>query len=80
MSFTDRDSAVRTARVLAEALPYIRRFTGKTVVVKYGGNAMLDEKLKDGFARDVVLMKHVGINPVIVHASGCTVVDALVIA
>jgi acetylglutamate kinase len=70
MNFTDRDSAVRTARVLAEALPYIRRFTGKTVVVKYGGNAMLDEKLKDGFARDVVLMKHVGINPVVVHGGG----------
>ncbi len=61
---------MQTARVLAEALPYIRRFTGKTVVVKYGGNAMTDERLKDGFARDVVLMKHVGINTVVVHGGG----------
>ncbi len=67
---TARDNAVQTARVLAEALPYIRRFTGKTVVVKYGGNAMTDERLKDGFARDVVLMKHVGVNPVVVHGGG----------
>jgi len=66
----DRDSAVRTARVLAEALPYIRRFTGRTVVVKYGGNAMTDERLKDSFARDIVLMKHVGVNPVVVHGGG----------
>lgn len=58
------------ARVLIEALPYIRRFRGKTVVIKYGGNAMVDEPLKQGFARDVVLMKLVGINPVIVHGGG----------
>jgi acetylglutamate kinase len=70
MADTSRETAVQTARVLAEALPYIRRFTGKTVVVKYGGNAMTDEKLKDGFARDVVLMKHVGINTVVVHGGG----------
>jgi acetylglutamate kinase len=56
--------------VLAEALPYIRRFQGKTVVIKYGGNAMVDETLKSGFARDVVLMKLVGINPVVVHGGG----------
>lgn len=67
---TKRDEAETTARVLAEALPFIRRFTGKTVVVKYGGAAMTDSALKDGFARDVVLMKHVGINPVIVHGGG----------
>lgn len=67
---TSRDSAVQTARVLAEALPYIQRFSGKTVVVKYGGNAMTDAVLKDCFARDVVLMKHVGINPVVVHGGG----------
>lgn len=67
---TSRDSAVRTARVLAEALPYIQRFSGKTVVVKYGGNAMIDPVLKDCFAQDVVLMKHVGINPVVVHGGG----------
>ncbi len=58
------------ARVLVEALPYIRRFNGKTVVLKYGGNAMSDEALKSDFARDVVLMKLVGMNPVIVHGGG----------
>jgi acetylglutamate kinase len=63
-------SAMNVARVLTEALPYIQRFTGKTVVIKYGGNAMVDETLKSGFARDVVLMKLVGINPVIVHGGG----------
>lgn len=57
-------------RVLSEALPYIKRFSGKTIVVKYGGNAMVDEKLKEGFARDIVLMKLVGFNPVIVHGGG----------
>jgi len=63
--------SVRTrARILAEAMPYIRRFRRKTVVVKYGGNAMVDEDLKNGFARDVVLMKLVGINPVVVHGGG----------
>ncbi|MFT5349709.1 MAG: acetylglutamate kinase [Planctomycetota bacterium] len=58
------------ARVLVEALPYIRRFNGKTIVIKYGGNAMSDEHLKSSFARDVVLMKLVGMNPVIVHGGG----------
>ncbi len=60
----------QVAHVLTEALPYIRRFHGRTVVVKYGGNAMVDEELKRGFARDVVLMKLVGINPVVVHGGG----------
>ena len=69
MSLTT-DSAKNVAHVLAEGLPYIRRFRGKTVVIKYGGNAMVDEKLKSGFARDVVLMKLVGINPVVVHGGG----------
>jgi len=55
---------------LTEALPYIRRFAGKTMVIKYGGNAMVDDALKNGFARDVVLMKAVGINPVVVHGGG----------
>jgi len=55
---------------LIEALPYIRRFSGKTVVIKYGGNAMVDDNLKSGFARDIVLMKLVGINPVVVHGGG----------
>ena len=58
------------AEVLTEALPYIQRFRGKTSVIKYGGNAMSDETLKSGFARDVVLMKLVGMNPVIVHGGG----------
>jgi len=61
---------MNVAKVLIEALPYIQRFAGKTVVIKYGGNAMIDEKLKTSFARDVVLMKHVGIHPVIVHGGG----------
>src|SRR5215210_4269604 len=58
------------AKVLAEALPYIQRFHGKTIVIKYGGNAMTDEQLKQSFARDVVLLKLVGMNPVIVHGGG----------
>jgi len=58
------------AAVLAEALPYIRRFHDRVIVVKYGGNAMTDPKLKDGFARDVVLLKLVGLNPVVVHGGG----------
>jgi len=58
------------ARVLTEALPYIKRFQGKTIVIKYGGNAMTDEALKQGFARDIVLMKLVGMNPVVVHGGG----------
>src|ERR1041384_3194906 len=58
------------ARILAEALPYIQRFHGKTIVIKYGGNAMTDEKLKQSFARDVVLLKLVGMDPVVVHGGG----------
>jgi acetylglutamate kinase len=63
-------AAPNVAQVLIEALPYIQRFAGKTLVIKYGGNAMVDEVLKNSFARDVVLMKHVGINPVVVHGGG----------
>ncbi|MGH8726578.1 MAG: acetylglutamate kinase [Burkholderiales bacterium] len=63
-------SAKQKARDLAEALPYIQRFHGKTIVIKYGGNAMIDEALKQGFARDVVLLKLVGMNPVVVHGGG----------
>lgn len=62
--------ATQIAQVLTEALPYIQRFAGKTLVIKYGGNAMVDDKLKNSFARDVVLLKAVGINPVIVHGGG----------
>lgn len=58
------------ARVLVEALPYIRRFAAKTIVIKYGGHAMADEALQNGFAQDVVLLKHIGLNPVIVHGGG----------
>jgi acetylglutamate kinase len=58
------------AEVLMEALPYMRRFRGKTFVIKYGGNAMVDEELKVSFAQDMVLLKHVGINPVVVHGGG----------
>ena len=64
------NSAKDRARILTEALPYIQRFHGKTIVIKYGGNAMVDEALKQGFARDVVLMKLVGMNPVVVHGGG----------
>ena len=63
-------TAHQIADVLIEALPYIQRFKGKTVVVKFGGNAMVDEDLKNSFARDIVLMKLVGINPIVVHGGG----------
>lgn len=69
MSLTP-DSAMNVANVLTEALPYIQRFTGRTVVVKFGGNAMVDPKLHESFARDIVLMKLVGMNPVVVHGGG----------
>lgn len=64
------DNAKNIAKVLTEALPYIQRYTGRTIVVKYGGNAMIDEELKNSFARDIVLMKLVGMNPVVVHGGG----------
>ena len=67
---TEKLSPDAKAGVLAEALPYIKRFHGKTIVVKYGGNAMTDEHLKQCFARDVVLLKLVGMNPVVVHGGG----------
>ena len=70
-------SAASKAKTLAEALPYIQRFHGKTIVVKYGGNAMTDPALKEGFARDVVLLKVVGMNPVIVHGGGPQIDDLL---
>lgn len=70
-------TAAAKAKILAEALPYIQRFHGRTIVVKYGGNAMTDEHLKQGFARDVVLLKVVGMNPVIVHGGGPQIDDLL---
>ncbi len=63
-------STQTVAQILIEALPYIQRFRGKTIVVKYGGNAMIDDALKESFARDVVMMKAVGMNPVVVHGGG----------
>ena len=66
----DYDSASHVADVLITALPYLRRYVGKTIVIKYGGNAMEGEELKNSFARDVVMMKTVGINPVVVHGGG----------
>ena len=65
-----KDGANRIAHVLIEALPYIQRFKNKTIVIKYGGNAMVDENLKNNFALDIVLLKLVGINPVVVHGGG----------
>ena len=65
-----RKAAMNIANVLSEALPYIQCFTGKTVVIKYGGNAMIDEKLKNSFARDIVMMKTIGINPIVIHGGG----------
>jgi len=66
----NKDTALNIAKVLTEGLPYIQRFTGKTIVVKYGGNAMTDPELERSFARDIVLLKTVGINPVVVHGGG----------
>ncbi len=61
---------INKANVLMEALPWIKNFYGKTIVIKYGGNAMVEEKLKEGFARDIILMKYIGLNPVVVHGGG----------
>ena len=61
---------IEKANVLMEALPWIKNFYGKTIVIKYGGNAMVEERLKEGFARDVILMKYIGLNPVVVHGGG----------
>ena len=71
------DSAKNIAEVLTESLPYIQKFTGCTVVVKYGGSAMMDEKLKQSFARDIVLMILVGINPIVVHGGGPQIANVL---
>jgi acetylglutamate kinase len=66
----DSTQAINSAKVLSEALPYIQRFAGKTIVIKYGGNAMTEERLKQSFANDIVLLKQVGMQPVIVHGGG----------
>ncbi|WP_114639341.1 acetylglutamate kinase [Polynucleobacter necessarius] len=70
-------SPLLKAEILAEALPYIRAYHGKTIVIKYGGNAMVEERLKEGFARDVILLKLVGMNPVVVHGGGPQIDEAL---
>src|SRR5215467_11505678 len=70
-------TAAEKAKILAEALPYIRRFHGRTIVIKYGGNAMTDDKLKSSFAHDIVLLKLIGINPVVVHGGGPQIDDLL---
>ena len=72
-----QDQALEVAKVLTEALPYIQRFTGKTIVVKFGGNAMTDTELQNSFARDIVLMKLVGMNPIVVHGGGPQIGDLL---
>lgn len=72
-----RDAAAQVSEILTEALPYIQRFTGKTIVIKYGGNAMESEELQASFAKDIVLMKMVGINPVVVHGGGPQIADLL---
>jgi len=64
------EKSMEQAEILLEALPYIRRFYNKTIVIKYGGHAMIDEGLKESFARDVLMMKYIGINPVVVHGGG----------
>lgn len=69
-NFGETKQWLRTARTLTEALPFMRRYAGKTVVIKYGGHAMVDDELATIFARDVVLMKQVGINPIVVHGGG----------
>lgn len=73
----EHDKAQNTAHILTEALPYIQKFAGKTVVIKYGGNAMENDALKNSFARDIVLMKAVGIHPVVVHGGGPQIADLL---
>lgn len=73
----DKDSAMNIANVLSEALPYIQKFTDKTFVVKFGGNAMTDLELQRSFARDIVLMKTVGMNPIVVHGGGPQIGDLL---
>ncbi len=65
-----QQTGIDKAQILTEALPYIQRFAGKTLVVKYGGNAMTDPELESSFARDIVLLKTVGLNPIVVHGGG----------
>lgn len=77
MTDTPLQPAQLTAETLSEALPYIQRYAGRTIVIKYGGHAMVDEALSEAFARDVVLLKHLGANPVIVHGGGPQIANLL---
>lgn len=77
MTDTPTSPAQLTAATLSEALPYIKRYAGRTIVIKYGGHAMVDEDLSAAFARDVVLLKHLGMHPVIVHGGGPQIADLL---
>ena len=77
MSDSPQIPAQFTAETLSEALPYIQRYDRQTVVIKYGGHAMVDEALSEAFARDVVLLKHLGVNPVIVHGGGPQIASLL---
>ena len=73
----DQQAAHNVASVLSEALPYLQNLNNNTIVIKYGGNAMIDDNLKNSFARDIVLLKQVGVNPVVVHGGGPQIGDLL---
>jgi len=77
INYTETKHWLRTARTISEALPYMRRYSGKSFVIKYGGHAMVDKELADVFARDIVLLKQVGINPIVVHGGGPQINDML---
>ncbi len=76
-NFTETKHWLRTARTLTEALPYMQRYSGKTFVIKYGGHAMVDDELSRVFASDIVLIKQVGINPLVVHGGGPQIAEML---
>jgi len=75
--FSETKHWLRTARTLEEALPYMQRYAGKTFVIKYGGHAMIDDEIARVFARDIVLIKQVGINPIVVHGGGPQIAEML---
>jgi acetylglutamate kinase len=77
INYTETKHWLRTARTISEALPYMRRYSGKSFVIKYGGHAMVDRELAEVFARDIVLLKQVGINPIVVHGGGPQINDML---
>jgi acetylglutamate kinase len=77
INYTETKHWLRTARTISEALPYMRRYNGKSFVIKYGGHAMVDKELAEVFARDIVLLKQVGINPIVVHGGGPQINDML---